>query len=218
MKTYMPLLLSSLWVTAALPGNVFTALCIDRIGRRPFLLIGIGGIIMTNIFECALQANFLGTDNVAGQRAGVFFIFLFIFFWSSFLDASQYLYLSEIFPTHIRSQGIAFGTFGMYVGTIIVLTTGPIALDVITWKFFLVLILMPAVEWVGIFFFLPETKQRSLDDINQAFGEKVALHYYGATKEEEDVYEKVIHGNVASGESGDEKRHVVEQHEAVSPV
>ena len=73
------------------------------------MLIGLAGIVITLSCEAAMQASFLGTDNVAGQRAAIFFIFLFIFFWSSFLDASQFLYLAEIFPTHIRSQGMAVG-------------------------------------------------------------------------------------------------------------
>lgn len=106
LSTFMPLLLSALWVTLSFPGNVFTALFIDRIGRRRFMLIGISGILVTLICEAVMQARYLGTSNTAGQKAAVFFIFLFIFFWSSFIDASQYLYLAEIFPTHIRSSGM----------------------------------------------------------------------------------------------------------------
>jgi hypothetical protein len=37
----------------------------------------------------------------------VFFIFLYIFWWYFFMDATQYGYLSEIFPNHLRSQGVA---------------------------------------------------------------------------------------------------------------
>ena len=56
-----------------------------------------------------LQALYTGTTNAAGQKAAVFFIFLFIAFWSSCIDATQYLYMSEIFPTDIRGQGTAVG-------------------------------------------------------------------------------------------------------------
>lgn len=192
MKTFMPLLLSALWVTASFPGNVFTALFIDRIGRRTFMLIGISGILVSLILEAAMQAQFLGTTNTAGQKAAIFFIFLFIFFWSSFIDASQYLYLAEIFPTHIRSSGMAVGMVGLYVASIILLVAGPIALDVIKWKFFLVLIIPTALHLVNIYFFFPETKQRSLEDINAAFGEQVAVHYWHATQEEEEIYAKAM--------------------------
>ena len=69
------------------------------------MLIGLAGTMVANILEAALQAQYLGTSNVAGQKAAIFAIFLFILFWSSFLDASQFLYLSEIFPhTHPRRR------------------------------------------------------------------------------------------------------------------
>ncbi|KAK5278393.1 hypothetical protein LTR16_008666, partial [Cryomyces antarcticus] len=39
-------------------------------------------------------------------------------------------------------------------------------------------------------FFLPETKGKSLEDINEAFGDKVAVHYQGASEEEDEQYWK----------------------------
>ncbi|KAL9616607.1 MAG: hypothetical protein Q9160_008552 [Pyrenula sp. 1 TL-2023] len=192
LTTYKPLLLSALWVTVSFPGNVFTAFFIDRIGRRFFLLTGLAGIVMTLCFECALQAQYLESTNAAGQRAAVFFLFLFIFFWSTFMDASQYLYLSEIFPTHLRSQGMALGMVGLYTAAVVILVAGPIALDVIKWKFFLVLMLPTALHWVNVFYLFPETKNRSLEDINAAFGENVAVKYYGAGTEEEELYARAL--------------------------
>lgn len=165
---------------------------IDRLGRRTFMLIGLAGTLVANILEAAFQAEYLGTTNAAGQKAAIFGIFLFMFFWSSFLDASQYLYLSEIFPMHIRAEGMALGMSAIYLADIIVLVAGPIALDSIKWKFFLVFIIPTVVEWLCVFFFFPETKQRSLEDINAAFGEEVAVRYYGATTEEEKEYLKAI--------------------------
>jgi MFS family permease len=91
---YMPLLLTSIWVTSSFPGNIFCAFFVDRFGRRKFMLIGLSGILMCLICETALQASFLGTDNRAGQNAAIFFIFFFLTpFWSTFMDASQFLYV-----------------------------------------------------------------------------------------------------------------------------
>lgn len=188
----MPLLLSALWVTASFPGNIFTAFFVDRLGRRTFFLTGLTGLTVTLILECAMQASFLGTDNTAGQKAAIFFIFLFIFFWSTFMDASQFVYLAEIFPTHVRSTGVGFGMVGLYLASIILLVAGPIALDKITWRFFLVLIIPTFCHLLNVYFFFPETKQRSLEDINAQFGEKVAVRFYGATEEDERAYAKAI--------------------------
>jgi hypothetical protein len=48
----------------------------------------------------------------------------------------------------------------------------------------LVLIIPSAVYIVLIYFLFPETKQRTLEEIGEIFGDKVAAHYYGASEEE----------------------------------
>ena len=73
---------------------------------------------------------------------------------------------------------------GLYLADIILLVAGPIALDKISWRFFFVLIVPTACHIVFVFFMCPETKGRSLEDINEQFGEKVAIHWNGATEEE----------------------------------
>ena len=54
-------------------------------------------------------------------------------------------------------------------------------------------------------FFFPETKQRTLENINAVIGENVAVHYYGATVKEQEEYSKAIEsedlGFVRKGEA-----------------
>ena len=97
---------------------------------------------------------------------------------------------SEIFPTHIRSQGMAVSMAGIYLADILLLIAGPIALDKIGWKFFFVLIIPTFFNLLFVWFFCPETKNRSLEDINALFGEQVAIRYYGATEDEKIALEK----------------------------
>jgi hypothetical protein len=78
------------------------------------------------------------------------------------MDASQFLYLSEIFPTHIRSQGMAVGMVALYFADIILLVAGPIALDKVGWKFFLALIIPTFFHLLTVYFMFPGTKNRSL--------------------------------------------------------
>ena len=79
---------------------------------------------------------------------------------------------------------------GLYLADIIVLVAGPIALNAISWKFFFVLIVPTFFHIIFVYFMCPETKGRSLEDINAQFGEKVAIHFYGATEEEKAEMEK----------------------------
>jgi hypothetical protein len=82
---------------------------------------------------------------------------------------------------------------GLYLADIIILVAGPIALDKIQWKFFFVLICPTFLHIIFVYFMCPETKGRSLEDINALFGEKVAIHYYGATEKEKEEFEAAIH-------------------------
>jgi sugar porter (SP) family MFS transporter len=192
---FMPLLLSAIFVSITLPCNIWTALFVEKIGRRTLLIVGLTGCIINNIFECALLATYLGTDNKSGLNAAIFFIFFFVIFWAGCLDATQYLYVAEIFPTHVRSQGTAIGMCGLFCGTLVVLVAGPIALNNISWRFYLVLIIPPAVELTCIYLWFPETKNRSLEDIAEVFGDKLAVHYNEAGIGEKSLANEVEDAN-----------------------
>jgi sugar porter (SP) family MFS transporter len=153
LKGFVPLLLNACWTTFTIPGNIWTAFYIDRFGRRTFMLIGSIGTTCCVIFLCALTAEFLGTTNVAGLRAAVFFIFFYIFFWCFFVDATQYVYISEIFPNHLRPQGVALGLSAFYLASEICLVGAPVALNEIGWKFYLVLI-CPSIVYIVLIYFL----------------------------------------------------------------
>ncbi|CAO2657394.1 Nn.00g035200.m01.CDS01 [Neocucurbitaria sp. VM-36] len=182
---FVPLLLNACWTSFTIIGNIWTALYIDRLGRRTFLLIGSTGCTVCVIFQCALTAKYLNTDNLAGLRAAVFFVFFYIFWWCFFIDATQYVYISEIFPNHLRPQGVALGISAFYLGSEITLVGAPVALDQIGWKFYLVLI-CPSVIYIGLIWFLfPETKGRTLEEIGALFGDdRIASRWYGLTEEE----------------------------------
>jgi MFS family permease len=183
---FVPLLLNACWTTFTIIGNTWTAFFIDRFGRRTFMLIGSIGVLTSVIFLCALTASFLDTTNKAGLRAAVFFVFFYIFWWCFFIDATQYVYLAEIFPNHLRSQGVALGLSAFYLASEVTLVAAPVALNKIGWKFYLVLICPSAVYITLIFFLFPETKGRTLEEIGALFGDEqnIASHYYGISEEE----------------------------------
>jgi sugar porter (SP) family MFS transporter len=181
----IPLLLNACWTSFTIIGNTWTALNVDRFGRRTFMLIGSCGCITSVIFLCALTAEYLGGTNKAGLNAAVFFIFFYIFWWCFFIDATQYVYLAEIFPNHLRSQGVALGLSFFYLASEVTLVGAPVALNAIGWRFYLVLICPSAVYIALIYFLFPETKGRTLEEIGALFGdEHVASVWYGASEEQ----------------------------------
>lgn len=161
-------------------------LFIDRFGRRRFVLTGCLGILFCLSGEAAMTAIFVETNsnNRVGLGFGVFFIFLFVAFYSSCLDATMYLVPSEIFPMVIRSFGMSFSIMGQFVATTILLEAAPTAFKNIGWKFWLILIILTAVYAVLVYLFLPETKGMTLEDISIVFGDPVELSFEQALTKE----------------------------------
>jgi MFS family permease len=153
LQGFRPLLLNACWTTFTIIGNIWTALYIDRWGRRTFLLIGATGVTVSLVFLCALTAKYLNTTNTAGLNAAVFFIWFFILWWCFFVDATQYVYVSEIWPNHLRSQGTAWGLAFFYLASEITLVAAPVALNSIGRRFYLVLI-VPSVCYIAAIWFL----------------------------------------------------------------
>lgn len=201
----IPLLLNACWTTFTLIGNTWTAFYLDRVGRRTCLLIGSAGCTVSAIFLCALSAQYLGTDNMPGLRAAVFFTFFYIFWWCFFMDATQYVYVAEIFPNHLRSQGVAIGLSTFYLTSEVTLVAAPVALNTITWRFYLVLI-VPSIFYIAaIYFLFPETKGRTLEEIGALFGdaENVVAHWYDATEEEREKIAREALGDSEESSNGE---------------
>lgn len=156
----LPLLLLGFYNLTTLPGNLCNGLFIDRVGRRRFVLTGICGIIVCLSCEAAMTASFVEDPANSGNRVGlgfgVFFIFFYVVFYSSCLDATMYLIPSEIFPMVIRGFGMSWSIMGQFIATVILLEAAPTAFQNIGYKFWVILICMTAVYGVLVYFFLPE--------------------------------------------------------------
>ncbi|ERS95123.1 hypothetical protein HMPREF1624_08615 [Sporothrix schenckii ATCC 58251] len=174
----MPLLLSALWLTTAgvlyNPGGAWLH---DKVNsRRGMFMFGLFGCLITTVGLAACIAKYAGTDNKAGNGAGVFFVFFYLTFQGTFCDTTMYLWVSEIFGTDIRPIGMGFSLFGQFAATLILLQTAPIGFVNVGWKYYLVIIIWCVVFIPIVYFFFPETARLSLEEIGEKFGDDVAVH------------------------------------------
>jgi MFS family permease len=145
----------------------------DRIGRRRLLLIGYTAVTFLMIIEMVLQRFYVGTEDKAGNGATVAVLWCYIAAYGFFIDPPQFVIIAEIFPTTLRSKGIALGYSAYFLGAITFTTPYPVAARTIGWKFLLVFIACNLVSIVLIYIFLPETAGLSLEEIGGLFGDKV---------------------------------------------
>ncbi|KAJ9485383.1 hypothetical protein VN97_g7976 [Penicillium thymicola] len=186
MEDGMPLLLSAIWLTTAgLIYNPLGAWLHDKVNsRRGMYMIGFVGIIFSTSCLAAMTAQYAGTTNKVGNGFGIFFMYLYLAFQGTLCDTTMYLYVSEIFPTEIRSIDMGFSLFGQFASTLILLQTAPMGFGNVGWKYYLVIICWSAFFIPVIYFFFPETAGLTLEEIAQNFGEEVAVNLTGATDAE----------------------------------
>ncbi|EXJ68734.1 uncharacterized protein A1O5_08528 [Cladophialophora psammophila CBS 110553] len=173
-NTLEQLLLSCGWITFSPFGNWFNGLVVDKVGRVRMLVIGISGCILCLVGEVITLAQLEKGQNRAATNAAVFFLFLFVGFYASFIDATTYIYASEIWPTPVRAKGLALSISGLFLSSLAILQGAPAGFANIGWRYYLVFISVTSVMVVFMYFYFPETKKLSLEEIGEIFGDEVA--------------------------------------------
>src|SRR5579871_1312801 len=150
---------------------VFTLLAmsfIDRFGRKTLLVIGSVGMIVF----LALTANaFRG--NISGNSFVLVYLIGFIAFFAFSQGAVIWVFISEIFPNSVRSQGGSLGSFTHWIMAAIISWTFPIIVEGSANGGFYSFVFYSAMMLLHLFFvlkFLPETKGKSLENIQKELG------------------------------------------------
>ena len=169
------LIITGGWITEGLLANVLNAYLLDRVGRKWLMTVGLAGCCVALLGEIVMLALFTGTNNKAGNSAGVFFLFLHLAFYGSCIDASTYVYASEIWPTFLRAKGFAISISGMFAGSLILLVSAPTGFQNVGWKFYLVMLITTFLNVFIIAFYFPETKGLPLEEVALKFGDQVTM-------------------------------------------
>ena len=156
-------LLSSIGI--GLTNLIFTLLgvfLIDRLGRKVLMYIGsIGYIISLSLVSLAFYLNWEG-------MAVPVFLFLFIASHAIGQGAIIWVYISEIFPNHLRASGQSFGTSTHWILAAIIPSIVPVLFSTIgPGTVFLVFAIMMVFQLLFVIFMMPETKGISLEELNK---------------------------------------------------
>jgi len=139
---------------------------IDKFGRKKLLLIGsVGMIIFLGLTAMAFNGG--ANSNVIVYLIG------FIAFFAFSQGAVIWVFISEIFPNSVRSQGGSLGSFTHWIMAAIISWTFPVIVEgsakggFYSFVFYSVMMLL---HLVFVWKFLPETKRRSLETIQKELG------------------------------------------------
>lgn len=137
----------------------------DRVGRRPLLLVATAGMgVSLVLLGAAFRFPLLPAS------ALLFIILLYIAFFASAMGPLVWVVMAEIFPIKVRGAAMGLATLVLWLADFAVTLTFPVISD----RFhpasaFWLYAAMCAVDLVFMWFFLPETKGRSLEEIERGW-------------------------------------------------
>jgi sugar porter (SP) family MFS transporter len=141
---------------------------IDRLGRKTLLIIGSVGYIIS----LAMVAWCFYTH--AGAGFLLFFLLFFIAAHAIGQGAVIWVFISEIFPNKIRATGQSFGASTHWVFAALITLITPVFLDKDNgifkdnpWPIFAFFAFMMTLQLVWVLLKVPETKGRSLEQIQK---------------------------------------------------
>jgi sugar porter (SP) family MFS transporter len=155
--------------------SIILASFMEIVGRRRLFLFSTIGMLTCYVIWTILSAineqrDFHDTSLGSGV---IVMIFMYQLFYNAGLNGPPWVYVTEVLPTHLRAKGT---NIMQIAATCAILFNGyanPVAMDAISWKYYIVYCCVIAVEIVLVFFGFPETKGRSLEEVSLIFdGEK----------------------------------------------
>ncbi len=158
-------------VAIGITNMIFTIIAmsiIDKVGRKKLLLIGSVGMSLTlgMVAMAFFNPGFGGTLVLLG-------LILYIAFFAASQGAVIWVYISEIFPNRIRFKGQTLGSLTHWLFAAMISWLFPAIVSTSAERSgyaFTFFAIMMVIQLVVVYKFFPETKGKSLEQIQSDFG------------------------------------------------
>jgi MFS transporter, SP family, arabinose:H+ symporter len=148
--------------------NLFATLIamtvIDKLGRKPLLLIGSAG---TAICLSGVSAIFFSRQH---QSYLVWLLVAYVGFFAVSQGAVIWVYIGEIFPNRVRSKGQSLGSSSHWIANALIAGLFPLAARSSRGSAFVFFTSMAVLQFFVVLFFFPETKGVSLEQMPHLLG------------------------------------------------
>jgi len=140
--------------------TLFGVFLIDKLGRKVLMYIGsVGYIVSLGLVSAAFFLKW------QGMQVPIF-LFLFIASHAIGQGAVIWVFISEIFPNHLRANGQAFGSSVHWILAAIIPSMIPFLFSTIgAGTVFLIFAVMMFFQLLFVIFMMPETKGKTLEEL-----------------------------------------------------
>ncbi len=146
--------------------TVVAIFTVDRVGRKPLLIIGSAGMMIGMIALAIL--SFTETIGIAALVFIIVYTASFMMSWGPIC----WVLISEIFPNTIRSQAVAIAVAAQWISNFLVSATFP---SLSTWSVggtYCIYAAMALLSALFVWHWVPETKGRTLEEMSKLWGSK----------------------------------------------
>lgn len=157
-----------------LAAGCFTIPMVERFGRRRLLLSCCAGqffcyMLITILLRFTEKEGFAHPKQVASASVAFFFLY-YVFFGLAF-QSITWLLPVELNSLSMRTKGTALSTSTNWIFNFMVVMITPVGIENIGWRFYIIWTVLNCSFLPVIFFFYPETSNRTLEDIDRYFRE-----------------------------------------------
>ncbi|KAK3070329.1 hypothetical protein LTR53_010656 [Teratosphaeriaceae sp. CCFEE 6253] len=145
---------------------------VDKLGRKPILVSGAIGMGVCHLIVAGIMASFQKDwpHHVGAGWAAVVMVWIFVVFFGYSWGPCAWIVIAEIWPISQRPYGIALGASSNWMNNFIVGQVTPQMFTAITYGTFILFGLLIMMGAAFIYFFFPETKGLSLEEMDVLFG------------------------------------------------
>ncbi|KAL4806395.1 sugar transporter [Aspergillus unguis] len=149
-------------------------LLIDSYGRKTLLLVGATGMGIAQLIVATIYAvyrdSWAAHQGTAAGWAAAVFIWGYIAFFAFSIGCINWILPSEIFPPGVRAKGVGVAIGVNWLSNFIVALITPRMLASIHFGTFYFFLAFCIILWLWVFFFVPETKNVRIEQMDEIFG------------------------------------------------
>jgi sugar porter (SP) family MFS transporter len=141
-------------------------LLIDRVGRRPLFIAAAAGMTVAQVCLAGLSSDL---SNHAAASASLLFYFIALFCFPIGLFLVPFMYAAEIAPLRTRAKVTAMSAAANWLFNFVLAEVSPVGFATIHWRYYIVYACISAFACTSFYLFCPETKGRTLEEIDDIF-------------------------------------------------
>lgn len=153
-------------------GGFLAFFTIDRLGRRPLMLWSAGAM---SICMAGLAGTTSAKGNTGALVVAVIFLYAFQFIFTVGYSGLTFLYATEMAPLQIRAAVSAVSTSTVWAFNFLLAQVTPVGFSTIENRYYIIFAVINAAIVPSVYFFFPETKGRSLEEIDEIFAQSKSI-------------------------------------------